>query len=178
MNPFIKIWFWLLILSIITLIIFIIVFERYGQTNNINSSTPVWVWVIFALAVLFWIVALILYAVDVVAYKKRMEMAEACGEELPPTPPKKKIECIKTECREKKIIECVERKPCEYATTGNAVGAVFPVTPIPVTSIPVTPIPVTPISVTSIPVTQEHIVTSAATIKPLSSLAPMSGSSI
>ncbi|CAH6419979.1 Hypothetical protein HVR_LOCUS1036 [uncultured virus] len=112
MNPFTKVWFWLLILSIIGFIISLVLYERYGQTNTGNSSTPGWIWVIFILSIIFWIVALVLYIVDVAAYHRRMEIAEACGE-LPPPKPKKKIECPKKECVEKKIIECVEKKPCD-----------------------------------------------------------------
>ena len=42
------------------------------------------------------------------AYHKRREIAEACGEIVPPA--KKKIECPKKECVERKVIEC--KKPC------------------------------------------------------------------
>ena len=112
MNPLTKIWFWLLILSIIGFIIALIGFETSGQTNTTNTSTPVWIWVVFALSLLFWIIALILYCIDVAAYHRRMEIAEACGE-LPPSKPKKKIECPKKKCVEKKVIECVEKKPCD-----------------------------------------------------------------
>ena len=110
MNPFKRIWFWLLILSIIGFIISFVLFERYGQTNTDNTSTSVWIWVILGLSFLFWIIALVLYAIDIAAYHKRMEIAEACGE-LPPPPPKKKIECPKKECVEKKVVECV--RPCD-----------------------------------------------------------------
>ena len=65
MNPFRKVWFWLLILSIIGFIISFILFERYGQTNTGNTSTPGWIWVIFILSIIFWIVALVLYIIDV-----------------------------------------------------------------------------------------------------------------
>ena len=112
MNPFKRIWFWLLILSIIGFIISFVLFERYGQTNTDSTSTSVWIWVILGLSFLFWIIALVLYAIDIAAYHKRMEIAEACGE-LPPPPPKKKIECPKKECVEKKVIECVNKRPCD-----------------------------------------------------------------
>lgn len=114
MNPFTKIWFWLLILSIIGFVLTFIFYETMGQTTSGNNSTPGWIWIIFILSIIFFIVAFILYAIDLAAYHRRMEIAEACGE-LPPSPPKKKIECPKRECVEKRIVECVEtrRDPCD-----------------------------------------------------------------
>lgn len=109
LNPFKKLWFWILILSIIGFIISLSTFESMGQTAT-NNQTPIWIWVIFGISILFWILALILYSIDVVATKRRAEIAEACGE-LPPPPPKKKIECPKKQCVEKKIITC--QTPCE-----------------------------------------------------------------
>jgi hypothetical protein len=109
-NPAYKLWFWLLIISIILIIISIVMFETYGQTSFTGvKETPPWVWVIFAITLLFWVVALILYALDVAAYNKRLEIAEACGELIPE--PKKKIECPK-KCVERKVVKFVEQKPC------------------------------------------------------------------
>lgn len=108
MNPFRKLWFWLLILSIIGFIISFVLFE---QNSNGNTAAPGWIWIIFILSFIFWIVAMILYIVDIAGYHHAREIAEACGE-LPPPHPKKKIECPKKECVEKKVIECVEKKPC------------------------------------------------------------------
>lgn len=98
MNPLIKVWFWLLILSIIGFIISLFLFERFGQTNTRDSSTEWWIWVILILSVVIWTIALILYILDVVDYNNHMELLEACGE-LPPPPPKKKIECLEEKCR-------------------------------------------------------------------------------
>jgi hypothetical protein len=108
LNPFKKVWFWILILSIIGFIVALATFESMGQTTT-GNSTPIWIWVIFGLSILFWIVALVLYSIDVAATKRRAEIAEACGE-LPPPPPKKKIECPKKQCVEKKVISC--STPC------------------------------------------------------------------
>lgn len=104
MNPLMKLWFWLLILSILGILIALISFEAVGQTNSQNTSTPIWIWVVFGLGFLFWVIALILYALDVAAYNKKMIIAEACGE-LPPPPAKKKIECPKK--------DCVQKPPCD-----------------------------------------------------------------
>jgi hypothetical protein len=111
MNPFTKIWFWLLILSIIGLILSFVFFETQATNNNGQWTVPIWVWVIFILSIVFAIISFILYCFDIAAHYKRLEIAEACGE-LPPPKPKKKIECPKKECVEKKVIECVQRKPC------------------------------------------------------------------
>jgi hypothetical protein len=167
MNPFRKLWFWLLILSIIGFIIAFILFERYGQTNTGNTSTPGWIWVIFILAIIFWIVALVLYIIDVAAYNRRMEIAEACGQ-LPPPPPKKKIECPKQECVEKKVVECVEKRPCDVTTTKSVV--VVPADQVAVPKV----VPVDQVAVPKVitPVSEEAF--SAANLKPLSSLAPPS----
>jgi len=155
MNPFRKLWFWLLILSIIGFIISFVLFERYGETNTGNASTPGWIWIVFILSFIFWIIALVLYAIDVAAYHKRMEIAEACGE-LPPPPPKKKIECPKKECVEKKVIECVQKRPCDDVDKSVVV------VPVDVAAVPRI--------VTVTPSPDEAF--SAAGLKPLSSLAP------
>jgi len=160
MNPFRKVWFWLLILSIIGFIISFILFERYGQTNTGNTSTPGWIWIIFILSVIFWIVALVLYIVDIAAYHRRMEIAEACGE-LPPPPPKKSIECPKKECVEKKIIECVDKRPCDTTPPKSPI-----VIPTDQAALP----KVLP------PPSEEAF--AAASLKPLSSLAPSVSPSI
>lgn len=114
MNPLVKIWFWLLLLSIIGFIISLVMFEAYGQTNTDDPTTQPWIWVMFAVSFAFWVIALILYIIDVIAYKKRMEIAEACGE-LPPPPPKKVIACPKRTCKEKIISECTSQRPCDIA---------------------------------------------------------------
>lgn len=91
-NPFIKWWFWLLMLSIVGFIIAFIMFETTAPDANGDLNPNVWTWVIFAVAAVFLIVAFILYAVDLAAYKRWYEIAEACGE-LPPPKIKAKIVC-------------------------------------------------------------------------------------
>lgn len=126
MNPFSKIWFWLLILSIIGFILALVLYERYGQTRTGASTTPGWIWIIFVISFIFWLVALVLYVVDVAAYHRRMEIAEACGE-LPPSPPKKKIECPKKECVERRLVEYTEGRPCpDKSVTIMTEGAALP----------------------------------------------------
>jgi hypothetical protein len=118
-NPFLKVWFWVLIISIILFIVSFAMFETYGQTPiNGNSETPIWVWVMFAIAFVFWIAALVLYAIDYSSYKRKLAIAEACGELLPP-PPKPKMECPKKKCTERRVTEVVVTKPCatEIVTT-------------------------------------------------------------
>lgn len=115
LNPFKKVWFWVLILCIIGFIISLSTFESMGQTAT-GNETPMWIWFIFGISFLLWIVALILYSIDVAATKRRAEIAEACGE-LPPPPPKKKIECPKKQCVEKKVITC--QNPCDTPNDRN-----------------------------------------------------------
>jgi hypothetical protein len=115
LNPFKKVWFWILILCIIGFIISLSTFESMGQTTT-GTQTPMWIWVIFGISILLWIVALVLYSIDVAATKRRVEIAEACGE-LPAPPPKKKIECPKKQCVEKKVITC--QKPCDNSSNLN-----------------------------------------------------------
>lgn len=170
MNPFRKVWFWLLILSIIGFIITFIGYERFGQTNTGTSTTPWWIWIVFGLSFILWAVALILYIIDVAAYYRRMEIAEACGE-LPPPPPKKKIECPKKECKEKKIIECVEKVPCEKKqVVVNTEEPVVSTQTIVATqgNIPVQAVSPKVVTINAAP--EEAF--SAASLKPLSSLAP------
>lgn len=111
MNPLMKLWFWLLIISVIGFIVAFVAFERYSVTNNTSTKTPGWVWVVLIISFLFWIVSLILYALDMANYHRKREIAEACG--LIPPPEKKKITCPPKECVEKKVIECVTKRPCE-----------------------------------------------------------------
>ena len=162
MNPFRKLWFWLLILSIIGFIISFILFEQYGQTNTGNTSTPGWIWIIFIVSFILWIIALILYIVDVAAYHRGLEIAEACGE-LPPPPPKKKIECPKQECVEKKVVECVQKRPCDDNKQKSVV--VVPADQA-----------AGPKVVAVAPVPEEAF--SASGLKPLSSLAPTSSPTV
>lgn len=91
MNPFTKIWFWLLLFSIIALIIFIVFFESQGEVAIQNDSTSAWIWVMFIVSIIFLILSLIIYCLDVAAYYKRMEIAKSCG--LLIEPEKKCLPC-------------------------------------------------------------------------------------
>jgi len=114
MNPLKKIWFWLLLLSIIALIVAFVLFETQGQTTSGKITTPFWVWGVFIAALVLFIIAMILYLVDVADYHRKREIAEACGEIIPIT--KKKIECPKN-CVKKEIVECSEKLPCSEKKT-------------------------------------------------------------
>jgi len=103
-NPFKKLWFWLLILSIIGFITAFVLFERLGQTNTGNNTTPGWIWIVFLVSFILWIVALGFYVADAYAYNKKLEIDKACG--LIKEKPQKIIECPKKECIEKKVVEC------------------------------------------------------------------------
>ena len=96
MNPFYKLWFWLLIMSIVGYLVAFAMYETFGQTNTAESVTPVWIWVILGVAFLFSIAALVLYIIDYNAEKKKYEIAVACGEIIPEVP--KPIECPKKQC--------------------------------------------------------------------------------
>lgn len=130
MNPFLKVWFWLLILSIIGFIITFVAFERNGQTYQ-GQPTPWWVWALFVFSAILLIASLILFCIDRANYYRQLEIAEACGE-LPPPPPKKKIECPKKECKEKKIIECTETNEIKKPCVTNQVTPVLAMNPSPV----------------------------------------------
>jgi len=108
MNPVVKVWFWLLILSIIGFIIAIIFFETTGEVAPGVVSTPIWIWIVFAVCLILFIIAFILYIIDLGEYYHWLEIAEACGE-LPPPPCKKKVVCP-PKCVEKRVITCTERK--------------------------------------------------------------------
>ena len=105
MNPFKKLWFWLLLISILLFIITLIIVEVNGQ--YINTAVPWWLWLMFALALIIFALSLILYIVDVLSYRKKLAIAEACGE-VPPPKPKPKMECPKKPCAVTKVTECVE----------------------------------------------------------------------
>lgn len=113
MNPFTKIWFWLLIFSLIGFILTAIFFETMGQTSPNNNTTPVWIWVIFILSVVFLIIALILYVIDLSNYYYQLEIATACGQ-VQTSCPTRQVVCPQRNCTEKRFIECTETKrPCE-----------------------------------------------------------------
>lgn len=92
-SVFGKIWFWLLVLSVIILIIAAYFFERDGQLRNGTTSTPLWIWIMFGLGALIFIAAFIMYIIDYQRHKKPAcvdpcapcvpECAPVCA---PPTP--------------------------------------------------------------------------------------------
>ena len=182
MNPLMKLWFWLLIISIIGFIIAFIAFERYSITNGTSTQTPGWVWIVLIISFLFWLVSLILYALDMANYHRKREIAEACG--LIPPPPKKTIVCPKKECVEKKVIECVTKRPCDTMLVQETHQTVVSVPPVneQISTIP-SPIP-TPISNNpyiqqTIPPTQTTTISNLdrrqqSTLKPINSLTPVS----
>lgn len=60
-----KTWFWLLALTMVSLIVIAIIFEYYGNQVNSWSSIPFWVWVGFAVAIFAFFVSVVLYVIDV-----------------------------------------------------------------------------------------------------------------
>lgn len=186
MNPLAKIWFWLLLLSIIGFIVSLIMFEAYGQTNTDEPTTQPWIWVMFAISFAFWVIALILYIIDVLAYKKRMEIAEACGE-LPPPPPKKVIVCPKRTCKEKIISECTSMKPCDTVKAPTiSVQPINQITAQPIQSQPIQPQPIQPQPIQPQPIQPQPInviprdnafaagnITGLNNLPPLDSLSPV-----
>jgi len=101
MNPFVKIWVWLLIFSVIGFIAAFVGSEFRSQSASGEIVTPGWIWIVFIISIILFVIAFILYCLDIAAYQKRMEIAEACGELLP----KKKMTCPKPKCTEKKFID-------------------------------------------------------------------------
>lgn len=107
MNPFTKVWFWFLILSIIGFIVTIILFETNWQTTDTSWTSTTWI--VFAISIVLFVFAFILFIIDISAYYRDRDIAEACGELIPC--PKKKVECPKKCCVQKTIIECTELPP-------------------------------------------------------------------
>lgn len=147
MNPLTKIWFWLLILSIIGFITSFVAFETTSQSNDTPRSRPAWVWVLFIISIAFFLVSFFLYILDLSAYLYRVEVATACGEM--PAPPVKMVECPKKECVKKQ--ECVKREVCPEKRVIN-----FNAQPV----------------VTKQQYIVDNEIYSASGLKPLSSLAP------
>jgi len=110
MNPFSKIWFWLLILSIIGFILSFVFFETMGETATGNTSTPSWIWIIFILSVVLFIIAFILYSIDMNKYYCCLETAKASGEL--PSCPETKCPCPEMKCPEPKKPCPQPKKPC------------------------------------------------------------------
>jgi hypothetical protein len=79
MNPFTKVWFYLLILSIIG---YMIVFGAYEGTINItdnDSSSFWWIWILLGLAYALSIAALVLYCIEAYRDWKQYKIDLACG---------------------------------------------------------------------------------------------------
>ncbi len=121
MNPFTKVWFWLMIISIIGIIVSAILFEQYSQITLSQTYVPAWLWVILGISLVLFIISFILYCVEVAAYYKRLAAAEECGTivcqqtNVPsnvssphcPSSPKKTLKCKK-----KLVTECVKPTNC------------------------------------------------------------------
>ena len=63
--------------------------------------TPGWIWLVLLLAIILFMVAFILYCLDIFACQKIMAIAEACGE----LAPKKAMPCPKLCGVENKLLE-------------------------------------------------------------------------
>jgi hypothetical protein len=59
-----KTWFWLLAITMVSLIVIAIIFEYYGNQVNSWSSIPFWVWAGFAIAIFAFFVSVVLYVID------------------------------------------------------------------------------------------------------------------
>ena len=106
MNPFKKLWFWLLLISIVLFIASMILFESMGSTNTNNSaSSNYWIYALMGVSLVILIISFVLYVMDVISTRKKMEIAIACGEIKPQ--PVKKIECPK-KCEPKP--ECPQKQ--------------------------------------------------------------------
>ena len=114
-KPFMKIWFWLLILSIVGFIIYVVVYEQ--QKNNFDGNTmPSWAWLMVIMSIFFLIVSFVLYRLDIAAYNKRKTLAIACGD-IPAEPPKPILQCPKKEPIQKIVCKQTKPSPCGSSNT-------------------------------------------------------------
>ena len=114
-KPFMKIWFWLLILSIVGFIIYVVVYEQ--QKNNFDGNTmPSWAWLMVIMSIFFLIVSFVLYRLDIAAYNKRKALAIACGD-IPAEPPKPVLQCPKKEPIQKIVCKQTKPLPCGSSNT-------------------------------------------------------------
>lgn len=72
-NPFLTWYFWLLVVSVIFLVLFLVFYEKYGITRT-GKPTPQWVWW------LGWI-ALGIFIISVVMYILTLAKNKGAGEE-------------------------------------------------------------------------------------------------
>jgi hypothetical protein len=114
MNPFVKLWFWFLIVSIIGFIVSIVLFETQSTIENNQNIFPIWVWSIFIVSIIIFVIAFILFVVAIVAYYEQLEINEACGLNKC-----KKIKVIRCpySCPEREYpkIECSKKIECSNA---------------------------------------------------------------
>jgi hypothetical protein len=114
-KPFMKIWFWLLILSIAGFIIYAVFFE--SQKDSFDGDTvPSWTWLMLIMSIFLLIVSFVLYRLDIAAYTKRKALAIACGD-IPAEPPKPVLQCPKKEPIQKIICKQTKPLPCSNSNT-------------------------------------------------------------
>jgi hypothetical protein len=114
-KPFMKIWFWLLILSIAGFIIYAVFFE--SQKDSFDGDTvPSWTWLMLIMSIFMLIVSFVLYRLDIAAYTKRKALAIACGD-IPAEPPKPVLQCPKKEPIQKIICKQTKPLPCSNSNT-------------------------------------------------------------
>jgi len=115
LKPFMKIWFWLLILSIAGFIIYALFFETQKDSFN-GTDIPSWTWLMLIMSIFLLIVSFVLYRLDIAAYTKRRALAIACGD-IPAEPPKPILQCPKKEPIQKIICKQTNPLPCSNSNT-------------------------------------------------------------
>jgi len=143
-KPFMKIWFWLLILSIAGFIIYAVFFE--SQKDSFDGDTvPSWTWLMLIMSIFMLIVSFVLYRLDIAAYTKRRALAIACGD-IPAEPPKPVLQCPKKEPIQKII--CKQTKPLHCSSSNTEQHIYYKNTnqPIQVSSMSSPPLNVSPMS--------------------------------
>jgi hypothetical protein len=114
-KPFMKIWFWLLILSMAGFIIYALFFETQKDAFN-GTDIPSWTWLMLIMSIFLLIVSFVLYRFDIAAYNKRRALAIACGD-IPAEPPKPVLQCPKKEPIQKIICKQTNPSPCGSSNT-------------------------------------------------------------
>lgn len=104
MNVFSRIWFWLMLLSIIGLLALIIIFETYnnGSKEQFSSTLPAWFYAVLAVSFFLFLLSLLFYAWDSATYKNRMNLTVTADDYTE----KKKVTVVPMEKinKDKKII--------------------------------------------------------------------------
>lgn len=99
MNPLSYVWFWVAVIAIVCIIVAYSFSEGVGQSFGNNTTTPLWVWILWGVGIVLLIISFVLYCIAAARNYQAKKIKEACD------PDPKKVE----------VVVCPVKKPCGCA---------------------------------------------------------------